>query len=251
MWTSEELRDALESLGIDRYDNIFVHSNLAFLGPASDSRSASEVILDAFEELSRSQNIILPAFTYSFARNTIFDPRSEMNLLEMGALTLGATKRGYSKSNDPMFGLLAKGPTALELITCDTNRSFGEGSAFNKILNSQALLLLICVGGGSTLVHEIEHLKKVEYRFEKKFSGTIIGNNNSFEQIEWVTAVRDLDNPHTYPDFTRLTKYLLENDFLQKVNLGRGYIAAISTKVLMKETINLLQEDPRALLKLI
>lgn len=249
MWRSEEFKEALETLGVFEYQNIFIHSNLAFLGPVNSSKSSAETILDVLDELSTAQNIILPAFTYALARNIVFDAKSEMNLSEMGALTLGAVNRGYSKSNDPMFGLLAKGPTALDVITCTTNRSFGDGSAFNKILNSPTLVLLICVGGGSTLIHEIEHLVQVGYRFEKKFVGTVVRNNNLCEEIEWFTSVRDLSDTLTEPDFTHLTKYLLENGFLRKVSLGRGYVAAISTKVLTNETVKLLQKEPRALLK--
>jgi aminoglycoside N3'-acetyltransferase len=249
MWNSEQLSGILENLGASEYENIFVHSNLGFLGKIEESLSPVVEVLDTLETFSSNVNIILPAFTYSLTRGQTYDPLDPGGIDEMGLLSMLAFKRGYDRSNDPMFGLLAKGPAASEIIRCEFNKSFGPGSAFRKIMDARSLILLICAGGGSTLVHEIEFELNVGYRFQKEFTGKIKNRDQNIETINWTTYVRNLTEPRSEADFTLLTGHLIKTRSLLPIRLGSGYIGAMSTATLRNNVIALLEDNPSGLVK--
>jgi len=249
-WNSYDFRNALEEFDLNNFENIFIHSNLSYLGKPQYGL-ASEIVLDNLEKsLPQNSNLLLPAFTYSFGRGSVFDPKSTENLSEMGALSSLAFKRGYHRSIDPMFSILGLGANVKNLLSLGERSSFGEASTFGKLLSSKTALLLICVGGGSTLLHEIERIEGVSYRFEKKFQGHTVNSYGELTPLDWRSYVRDYDSEvDSTPSFEKLTSYLVSSNTLKIAKLGRGYLGFIDVELLKRDVIDLLSLNPHALIK--
>ncbi len=92
-WSTLEFNLAIESLGIPRKSQIFIHSSLGMLGVHEQSKPAS-VVLNYFERLAEAgTKVYLPAFTYSVSQGQVFNPKSEIGLPQMGALSVEAFSR--------------------------------------------------------------------------------------------------------------------------------------------------------------
>jgi aminoglycoside N3'-acetyltransferase len=249
-WGSEDFRRLIKSFDLNKYENVFVHSNLSYLGKPKDG-VASEIILDQLEDnVLDESNLLLPAFTYSFGRNKVFDPMSADNLPEMGALSLLAFERRYSRSIDPMFSMLGSGKSVQSLLSLSEANSFGKNSTFGKLASSNTALLLVCVGGGSTLVHEIERNLGITYRFDKEFQGEIVVNNCELAPLNWKAYVRDYEfEVDSTPAFENLTSFLLNSKTLKIERLGMGYVGIIDVELLKKDVKDLVSINPYALIK--
>jgi len=164
----EKLNLALEHLGVRRGAGLLVHSSFA-LAFDSELGVTPGKLLDCLEEFIGSEGVIvLPSFTYSFARGEVFDKSNSARLDQMGALSTEAFARGYFRTEDPIFSFLASERTFSGVdLEPEFQRSFGAGSTFRKLIDLNFLVLNFGMHSATTLIHEFEFESKVPYRFEK------------------------------------------------------------------------------------
>ena len=230
-WSLEDFQQSLEKLGISSGSKVFIHSNLAFLGTCtSDRGDFAGSILDTLEiTVSRKGAIYLPAFTYTFGDDKIFNPNEETGISKMGTLSLASFKKGHARSNDPMFSVLGFGDIWDNFHDYPSNSSFGPNSLFGELVNQDIRLLLIGTGGGTTLLHEVERRLGVDYRFDKTFTCQIYSEEDQeIRKLDWNAYVRDLSSENSLADFRRLTIDLVRESIAYKVKLGKSYLLSYS-----------------------
>lgn len=250
MWSRTELNFSLTELNLQKSDLVFLHSNVGFSGLCRETNPAATIIEGILEKVTETGSLFLPAFSYSFPQNRTFDPTVISPSSTMGSVSTLAESLGFEKSKDPIFGVLGKGKAVAKLFEAQSNRSFGPGSLFSRLLDLDVKMLSINAGAGGTIVHEMEHRMSVPYRFEKSFQGRILDTRkNVTTDIEWVSYVRDLNNPFTEANFEKLTKKLYLEGIWKKVPLGKGYVASASSIQVFNYILQAMKSDPALLLK--
>jgi aminoglycoside 3-N-acetyltransferase len=244
-WARADVSEALEKLQVPKDATVFVHANAGFLGKPKQGLLANELALGFLDDSSRT--VVLPAFSYSFGRNEVFDPRRPPS--SMGVLSDLAGDQGWARSLDPMFSVWARGPRSGEIVRIKVGSSFGEGSVFGRLVDrDDTYLVTINLGAGSTLIHEIEHGLGVPYRFEKVFHGQVQLENVSRE-ISWTSYVRDLHDPETKHDFRRLTEDLEQDSLRRITSLGNGLMASIGIRTFKRYIEERVEKDASYLIK--
>lgn len=204
---------------------LIIHSNLGLLGLANSPNPAIEIVSQLCGDLLQSTTLLVPAFTYSFGVNEIFDPKSNSGLNQMGALSQTAFEEEFIRTRDPMFSLLSSTENELTSSSWEVGRSFGRGSAFSRIANAKSVVLNIGTGAGSTILHEFERRNQVSHRFDKFFEGFVRDPESDLEKrVSWNSYVRSYEDERFAADFSILTKESVTAGVTKKFSLGKSYI---------------------------
>ncbi|MBO75246.1 MAG: hypothetical protein CMD33_08235 [Flavobacteriales bacterium] len=243
-WGRADISQALGVLQVPKDATVFVHANAGFLGKPKQGLLANELATGFLNDSSRT--VVLPAFTYSFGRGEVFDPLRAPSA--MGVLSDLASDQGWARSLDPMFSAWARGPRSDEFLRIEVPSSFGEGSIFRRLIDSDnSYLVTVNLGAGSTLVHEIEHGLGVSYRFEKLFDG-LVQLEKGIEGSSWTSYVRDLDDPGSKHDFRRLTQDLGHTSLWKSTRVGNGQIASVGIQKFQRFIEERVAEDTNYLI---
>lgn len=233
-WNRDDFLNALENIGIKQKDVLFVHSNLGLLGAEQSGKNIADLVLDGLLHfLGQSGSLILPAFTYSHGHAEVFDSKSDNGIAKMGILSTKAFEKGFFRSEDPMFSLLGVGPSIKNLLKIEHFSSYGNGSAFRKIIELNSKVLSINMGAGSTLLHEMEYSMGVGYRYQKEFNCQVIDTlDRSVRDVKWKAYVRKMEIGGSEASFSRLTSMFCKTNDWNSARLGRGQMGTYELKTM-------------------
>lgn len=177
--TAADITRALHALGVRVTDAMLVHSGLQGSGRVDGARSRDKLatITAGLRGAVAQGTLIVPTFTYSFCKGEAYDVAaspSTVGLLGEHVRRLPEARR----TADPIFSAAVVGPvdTAFEapLFAPGGKACFGAGSVFAQLLARDGLVVFYDVGFGfCTFVHHVEWLLQVQYRFLKRFTGTV------------------------------------------------------------------------------
>lgn len=179
-YNQQDIRCALSAAGINAGSVAIVHASLWGLGMPDDIDALHEMWLNALQEqVGPKGAIILPAFSYSYCRHEVFDPKrtwSTVNLLANHALS---NHLGY-RTLDPNFSYVILPGAQVEAQVAaykfsnvsfdltpsvyDLACSLDPDAHLVSIRTAQELDLFTCR-------HYVEQEVKRPMRFMKKFSG--------------------------------------------------------------------------------
>ncbi|MEM2175079.1 MAG: AAC(3) family N-acetyltransferase [Candidatus Aenigmatarchaeota archaeon] len=241
-YTYEDIVRALHEVGLQRGDNVFVHSNLAFFGKLKNATTRLDYYLafkkGFFDVIGPEGTLIVPTFSYSFCRGEIFDKEKTPGL-NMGFFSEMVRQDPTSyRSEDANFSVAAIGKNARYFTKDAPEYSFGPNSFWDKLLRMNGKICNLNLNAGSTFIHYVERELKVPYRWDKPFRGISIINGKRVERI-FYHFVRDLEKPEYYPDFTKFDKLARELGLAKWCKLGRGEVVCISAK----DTFELIKQN--------
>lgn len=162
-----QLMQLWDDLDVPRNRTLVCHSFLPSLGKVQPQA----VIDTLMERLGSGGTLVFPTFTYSYFRGEIYDVENTPSTVgALGNLLLG---RDLSvRSLDPNFSFVAIGSDAGRLMQRDTRESFGFGSTYDKLLDSEASVLLLGVDFTAlAMFMYLEKVHRVAYRYDKRFDG--------------------------------------------------------------------------------
>ena len=133
-------------------------------------------------------------------------------------------KREAIRSNDPNFSISCIGPLSEKLRYNVDYNSYSEKSFFSLFHKINGKILNFNFPG-STIIHYYEKLLKVNYRFNKKFSGH---NEGKYEQ--WIAFSKYLNNKNTYHNPFPITKLIEKSKVAKVAYLGKGKILCITSR---------------------
>lgn len=251
MFNKEDIINALINVGVEKDDILFIHSNMGFFGPAQNVNNINDYcslfVESIFDVIGKNGTLTVPAFSYSFFKNEIFD-------LENTKSTTGAFSEfircieNSVRSIDPNFSVCAFGKNAIELTKDIEPYTFGNKAFFSRLHRYNGKICNFNFDSGSTFIHYVEKQLQVPYRYNKGFKGTIHYNNNVLE-TEFYHFVRSLDNHAAYPDFTKFDAFVKKNNIAHIANLGKGQIVLISAKDTFDTVQKQLEIDDKFLIK--
>lgn len=250
-YTKADAISALKCLGITAGDTLFIHSNIGFFGIPEGEKSAdnaNKTLLAALlEVLGDNGTLVVPTFTYSFSKGKSFDPDNSPSDCGRFAEFI-RTHPDSIRSSDPHVSVAAQGKKAVQLTKNVGKNAYAEGSFFARFFQEGGKVCNFNFDAGSTLVHYIERLLNVPYRYDKAFTGTFSAQGQEQEDC-YSIYVRDTSTDATIADFTALNAIAVEQGLYQKATLGRGFIGVISIKDKYRLIKDELQRNPNLLIK--
>jgi len=254
---TDSFANALQSLGIQSGDTLFISSRMYVVGRPNRSVTR-EIFLDSiidlfFEAVGPEGTLIFPTYTSTFVARKPFHLQNTPT--QTGALNERFRQRyPLQRSSCPLASVVAVGKE-VDFYTKNLSDScFGEGSVFDR-LRTKKDAKFIFIGGFvefMTFAHHIECLMKVPYRYDKVFKGTIIDERLPEGQKEYqrdlIFFVRDLSFGADY-DHGPMRDYLLEKGLLVQKQLGDSTISMIRSLDLSNGITELLKKDPFFLIR--
>jgi aminoglycoside 3-N-acetyltransferase len=247
------IKNGLLDAGLGKGDVALVHSDVNFIkkiSSDSDWKTTLGVITDSFLDVIGTEGtLITPTFTYSFCQGRPYI--HERTFSQVGLFSNYILSRKDSiRSFHPIFSFAAIGKQANDICGKVSKSSFGEGSVFHKLHQLNSKILFFNAGFIScTFVHYIEQKKEVDYRFLKKFTGTVRKEGKEFtETVDFY--VRYLDREVV----TSLNQ--LERDLVEKNKIRKAFIHNQEYPILIAHSddvyqmaMNKLELEPYYLLK--
>jgi aminoglycoside 3-N-acetyltransferase len=245
--TKKDFVHALAKVGVKKGDTIMVHSSIGVFGKLAvfDRNALFQELIDSLKEsVGNEGTIIMPAFSFSFAKNEPYDADNSKSTV--GALTDFFRKQpGVSRTLHPNHSVGVWGKHKDELMKVGKG-TFDEDSIFGKLhkLNGK-LVFFGSTFGTCTYVHYIERMHGVPHRHQSKFKGKVIANGKeSEEEITFYNKYNIF-----FVSLDRMEKHLLESKMLKEAAVGNGKISMIGSDVLFKEGLKVLDKDPMFFLK--
>ena len=230
---------------------VMIHSSLLPLGlmDCVPPRALPTALLQGLRDLLGPQvTLVVPTFTFGFCQGELFD-RELTPSRGMGAFSECLRRHPDAlRSPHPIQSIAALGPRAQQICHRDTESAYGPGSAFESLLYLDATILLLgCSFEAISLVHLLEERQDVPYRCWRSFTA----------------PYRDgrVDEPRTARFFVRrpdipssvhlapIARLLLDRGQLQTTYLGAGPIQSCRALHFARAGLDLLRQDPRALLQ--
>ncbi|MDD4975383.1 MAG: AAC(3) family N-acetyltransferase [Bacteriovorax sp.] len=239
-----EVAIAVEALiGHDNRPVVAFSSAWPFLNELEQKNAAGvEQLLDVILEVVGKRNFLMPTFTKGFTDGiSNLDTESSTT----GVISECFRKRpGVRRSLSAFFSFAIIGPASEDVFNLRSEHAWGKNSVYEWMENNDACFLML--GTHPThcsYLHRLELLAKerINYRFDKTFSGKIIREGSSFD-IQETLYVRKLDPP-VVNDFTVLLPHLYEAG-MQKITINGVSLASYHTKDLLKTILPIMLEDP-------
>lgn len=250
-YTITSIVDALKELNIVKGDHLFIHSNIALCGKLDDAKTANDYTskyLEAFlAVIGEEGTLIMPAFTYSYCNNEVYDKhtsKSKMGILAEALRTYPESKR----SDDPNFSVVAIGKLAEHMTTNLSTHAFDQHSFWGKFHEIGGKIVSINFPYASTFIHYVEKVIDVDYRYDKVFYGKSLIDGELIES-EAVHYVRSLDKEMDIPDGTKFDRQGRVDGIISVKHLGRGEIITFETKSAFNYIEEKLIENPYFLRK--
>ena len=251
-YSSQDVLNSLIKLGIKKGDNIFCHSNTFLLGSPKGILSKKNIyktIIEGFKLATGQEGtVFFPAFTYSFTKKKIFDLK--MINKDNGILSEMCIKSKESfRSLDPNFSVVGVGKNCKNFIKNLSENSYDENSFFSRFVRANGKICNININSVNIFIHYFERLEKVNYRFDKTFTGKIMNNKKLLKKKSKI-FVRKKINP-SYVQSLNYFDLLCKNNKIYKMQkLGRGFISVMKLKEMGNLINKELNIDPYFLTKL-
>ncbi len=240
---------ALRRVGIGAGAVVFVHVDLAALGPAVMPEGRPQLLLDALRSAVGAEGtLIVPTYTFSFCRGETYS--SDTTPTNGGPwspssdfLELFRAQPAVVRSADPIHSVAAQGPRAHELLDGIPASCFGSGSVFDRLVQAGAQVLLVGLPlVEATIRHHTEERLAVPFRFRKLFTGCVSTADGERRQ-GWVYSVRLLAENGT-PDATRLEERARGAGVCRVAPLAGGELLAVDAREYDAFVARALKDDP-------
>jgi len=261
----KNIEEKLKKGSLQKGDIVMIHADTKVFGKIGDIKDRKQfynTIIDSIISVIGDEGaLIIPAYTYSFCHNQTFDIMNSKPSIRSTLSNIAferyrsnvkhlATKT-IIRSNDPMFSCIGFGDKSTLVINNLGNECFGTNSIFDKLYKNNAKLMCFGFKFAATYMHYVEKYyhnkkKKLEYRFDKKFSGHVIDKNKKKQPVTYTYYVRDQEK--CAYNFSTIITQLKHKNLLKKARLGGGEITLCTTKNLYDTIFKMLDTDKFILL---
>jgi aminoglycoside 3-N-acetyltransferase len=188
----------VEYLNIQKGDRLLVASDvtrLAFEAARHHEDFNSDRFIDALQvKVGDEGTLLFPTYNWGFCTGKPFDYKRTESLT--GALSRSASRRkDFRRTKHPIYSFAVWGKDAERLCSLNNKSSFGSDSPFHYLREEAAKMLMIDTDyqHALTFVHYVEQWEKVDYRYEKTFTGMYIDEDGKARMDSYSMYVRDLD----------------------------------------------------------
>jgi aminopeptidase-like protein len=211
----------------------------------TDSSSQKELLAALLDALGPGGTLAAPAYTRSFITSEVFDPASSPSTCG-GFSEMVRRQPQAHRSSDPLYSVALLGARSRELTPNETPYSLGQGSFWQRLSDSDGLIVGLEDWLVRPLIHHLEWRLAVSYRFDKLFTGWVI-RQGCKEKGGVVCSCRDLSDPDSRPEMKPLVSAAQKRGLVTEVDSPLGKIKAIRSSVLAGLVEELINANPLAL----
>ncbi len=249
MYKKEDMYQALKNVIKEKHEVIFISGNLGFLGEHNfpSKKELLDTFIEIIIELSKGATVLTSTFTLNLANTDIpFDINNTKSM--HGAIANYFIEHKYSvRSMHPFTSFTAIGELAEYLCRNNTRFSYGIDSPYDRMLSLEnPLTISIGLPPNLTcsLIHHVEHVMHVPYRYIKEFEHPIVKKG----KIVYETFYMHVIYHEIYNRIKRNRNIKFFNEFKKEhpifeTNLGKGKIYSYKTKEFFNKAIGLLKKD--------
>lgn len=240
-----DLLAILQRFKADQCDVLYVHTGMQFGLP--NIKLGRTVLLDSLADVLYKLNVstvIMPTYTFSFCNDEVFD--RENTVSSMGALNEHLrTRHNWTRSCDPLMSNILYGKEH-GLITNIGKNSVGRDSTFDLLAKSGLKVKFLFMGPRVhdcfTYMHYLEDVKKVPYRYDFEFSGTIIDGQRSYKD-KYTLFIRD-DCVEAGGGAKIYENILIERGLAKFEFVGGGAVTVLDLESAQETYLDLLEMSP-------
>jgi aminoglycoside 3-N-acetyltransferase len=193
------------------------------------------------------RTLVMPSYTPSFARTRVYNPHTspaETGILPQVCLT----EFGGVRTSSALDSFVAIGPQAEALAAMPQPKSlWGEGSLLELFEREHARMVMLGISWGSLgLLHRIEEVGKIPYRYFKNFHGHWVGADDVTKPWQETMLVRSLYVPPVY-NWNVVGQLLRERGLTRRSN-SEVAIESVDGADVIAAGLDLIAKDPYALL---
>ncbi len=210
-----KLRESINILGVNQ---LLIHSDifksLSFINHSERKDENIELHISFISSLT--SNVVLPFFNYEFPKSRKFD-FDNFNCAT-GALPIAFNLIYNNRTFDPMFSMSYISRLDDFSKYQDTVKTFSSEGIFSKLISENSGLLFYGADiNTATIIHYVEYMTNVCYRYEKLFNGTTIFEGSK-KKITFISHFRPMNNYLEY-DWSKIKKDLIDNSLM--ISIGR------------------------------
>ncbi len=230
---------------VDDKSPVFLHSSLSSLGDKPVDVAA--FIEEFFESLGRDATLVMPTFSFQFNEEKFYDPIDT----KCGTGKIPETFRKMTINNEkvlrnlnPMQSIAAVGKHSRDLVRMDCETTFGNNSAFDKLLKLDGTIVLLgCDYNKISFYHYLEEQLRVPYRYWKTFSGSI-KINDKLRTVDYKMFVRKLEY---LPNINHFGMELEKQGKVEVGKIGSAIVRILKFRDIFEFLKIEMEKDPMAL----
>jgi aminoglycoside N3'-acetyltransferase len=207
---SSILNKVLEEFKIKSNSNIYLSLDIMKLAvnlnlhKKNMEEFANSVLVFFLDKIGKNGNLAIPVFNEDSINKGFFDRKTSLG--QSGAFGNLLLKKNFNnRSRHPYVSYLFFGKDAAELININNQNSEGLDSPWQKIINKN--FIIVTLGHhyqrAFSIIHYLEKLANVDYRFDKKFNVEYTDFDGKAENKEFSFFARKLD----ICEFSSITKH--------------------------------------------
>ncbi len=227
---------------------MLLHSDLLRIGVLDRAKSRTEMLEDYRQLLLHcldGRPLLVPTFNYAFCRTGIYDPSVDRS--EVGALTEHWRAAGAPRTLTPVFNFCLSNADDFEQSHPSVN-PFDEGSTFGLLVRRNATVVFLGAPlHANTMIHYVEEIAQIGYRYIKRFPGIVILKEGVLETTLHY-RVRPLLPFAVEYDWPRLTDDLARVGILRCAEVGNGTALCYRAQDLVEYWSIMLDQDEMFLL---
>jgi aminoglycoside 3-N-acetyltransferase len=249
MLNFEDLVSEFRRIGLTDGDTVMVHSSYKSFGGID---GGPQTVLDALiDVIGNEGTLIMPRFNFDFSSlGTIWDVNSTPS--HMGIISEFARKDPRSrKVFHPIYPFSIIGKHADDLVKHRYKGGYSKDSIFHQLCVLDAKIIQIDkVYKGTTLIHHVEEMLQVDYKYFKDFKGTVIDETGKKYDDTFNLYVRDWEKGYV-TDVLPIGKILEREGVMKVYKIGDATIWYMKAKDVYQCTMNAIKKNPHVLCKII
>lgn len=254
-YSTEDLLTAYRVLGLQEGDTVYFTGNAGNFGfHESFSKTATlDAHLDALREtLGNNGTLAVPTHTFSYCNtDRVFDPLAAAS--ERGPLTEHLRRQqGSVRQLHPFASVTAWGAAAAELCSNCTRHAYGPRTPFDRMIQRNAWFLSLGLPPQHTcsIVHHMEMLMGVPYRYTKEYLQPVLREGETASQMEtFYQFVTYLDTDLERDRNEKIFQHPQLRDTVKKTRVGLADVWAYRMQDFEGAALECLTEDIYAWLK--
>ena len=250
-----DIKNAYKKLGVTKGMTVSLKTDLRFLGPY-ESTFQNDLLDAHFNVLADLVDLSVGTLAVSTASFSLCNTDNVFDVLktpsEMGSLTeYLRTRQGSIRSFHPFSSYAAIGKNANYICENTSRHSVGPNSPNARLLELDAQYLSIGLPPSrvSMVIHHIEEMMGVPYRYTKEFNHPVLRDGGVENELFYL-FVRYIDSDVEDDLDLKVFPYFHSQGFKTKEeNLGRGKVYFYSMNDFYLSTVKLLTKDIYACLE--
>ncbi len=243
----KRLNKIFNQSGIYKFKYVYIYSDFILFFKYCKKNPKKEVT--SFLELFTKKGItcIVPSFSYTtLGKFDVKKTPSKVGFL--GNFIMKNCK--YERSEHPLFSYVAIGKNK-KIVKNIGKSAFGKESVHHRLFNKKCCFLNFCrpLKKGNTLIHHIEHIKKINYRYSKIFYTKVFLKKKFFGSRYSAFLRKDTKNFKTSFTFEKVMKYLKNTNYIKTEHVGKLKLEIYDYDKFYKDLLFLINKNKKNFIK--